>query len=103
MASSKRRGAREAFSDEIWEWAADLAEASGREVQVSLHRAPRVGVWRVSIRVLDMADNRPAGIYYQDVTEWPNSHYSTLLAHVFARISHVALRIEEHPLARRSP
>lgn len=70
-----------------WQMAGELSREMGLAVQISLTPTNRKGVWRVLVRVLHTADNRPVGIVVQAKGEYPNSAaqsfpaYLSLLMH----------------------
>lgn len=70
----------------VWEWAGELERATGCAVQMSVYRSNRLGVWRCTVRLLELVDNRPAGIRHQVHGEFPNSSRSYLGDYLLALV-----------------
>lgn len=86
--------------DDTWEWAADMGKAHNVALQICLTPTRRLGVWRVLVRCLDVADGKPIGIRLQHAVEWPDASFTTLPAAILQACSYLALRLEEDPLQR---
>lgn len=86
-----------------WEWAGDLYTATGCKLQVSMGPVARRGVWRVTVRALEVVDGRPAGIRCQQSGEWPNSESVDLLPYVFKLLCRLDAALAQEPLRQGDP
>ena len=70
----------------VWDWAREIEREHGLLVQVSLYATRRLGVWRSSVRALEMVDGRPAGIRVQLHGEYPNAQAQSLGAYLYGQL-----------------
>lgn len=65
-----------------WDWAADVAEGHGPGVQIGLSPTKRPGVWRVTVRTVEVIDGRASAVRTQVRGEWPNGDRVEFLPYV---------------------
>jgi len=70
----------------VWDWAREIEKEYGCMVQVSLYATRRLGVWRSSVRALEVVDGRPAGIRVQLAGEYPNAQAQSLGAYMYGQL-----------------
>lgn len=87
--------------DDTWHWAADVGAATGLALQVCLTPTRRVGVWRVVLRLLDMADGKPKGVRVQTAVEWPDASYTALPFCILQAANRLAILLEEDALQQQ--